>query len=81
MFPHARLASKCCGAILRRLFASSPAENGATDALGLIPYWWEKPLKQLPASFNARAESVADKPMFRDAFQASSMHHPSERLL
>jgi putative SOS response-associated peptidase YedK len=36
---------------------------------GLIPYWWTKPLKQLPASFNARAESVADKPMFRDAFK------------
>ena len=29
----------------------------------------EKPLKQLPASFNARAESVVDKPMFRDVFQ------------
>jgi len=36
---------------------------------GLIPWWWKKPLKQLPASFNARAESVADKPMFRDAFR------------
>jgi len=36
---------------------------------GLIPNWWKKPLKQLPASFNARAESVADKPMFRDAFR------------
>jgi putative SOS response-associated peptidase YedK len=36
---------------------------------GLIPYWWKKPLKQLPATFNARAESVADKPMFQDAFR------------
>jgi putative SOS response-associated peptidase YedK len=36
---------------------------------GLIPSWWKKPLKQLPATFNARAESVADKPMFRDAFK------------
>jgi putative SOS response-associated peptidase YedK len=35
----------------------------------LVPWWWKKPLKQLPASFNARAESVADKPMFRDAFK------------
>jgi putative SOS response-associated peptidase YedK len=35
---------------------------------GLIPYWWKKPLKYLPATFNARAESVADKPMFREAF-------------
>jgi DNA invertase Pin-like site-specific DNA recombinase len=36
---------------------------------GLIPYWWKKPLKQLPATFNARTESVADKPMFRDPFR------------
>jgi putative SOS response-associated peptidase YedK len=35
---------------------------------GLVPWWWEKPLKQLPASFNARAETVSSKPMFRDAF-------------
>jgi putative SOS response-associated peptidase YedK len=36
---------------------------------GLVPWWWNKPLKQLPASFNARAETVAGKPMFRDAFR------------
>jgi putative SOS response-associated peptidase YedK len=36
---------------------------------GLIPRWWSKPLKQLPATFNARSETVADKPMFRDAFK------------
>ena len=36
---------------------------------GLIPYWWKKPLKELPATFNARAEGVADKPMFRDAYK------------
>jgi putative SOS response-associated peptidase YedK len=35
---------------------------------GLVPWWWKKPLKQLPASFNARAETVADKPMVRGAF-------------
>jgi putative SOS response-associated peptidase YedK len=50
-----------------------PADGGATELVpmrwGLIPYWWKKPLKQLPASFNARAESVADKPMFRDPFK------------
>ena len=36
---------------------------------GLIPAWWPKSLKEIPATFNARAESVADKPMFRDAFK------------
>lgn len=47
--------------------------NGDHDLIrarwGLIPYWWKKPLKQLPATFNARSDSVADKPMFRDAFR------------
>jgi putative SOS response-associated peptidase YedK len=38
---------------------------------GLIPRWWKKSLKELPATFNARAESVAEKPMFRDAFKGS----------
>ena len=36
---------------------------------GLVPYWWKKPLKQVPATFNARAETVASAPMFRDAFK------------
>jgi len=43
--------------------------NAAHMRLGSRSMVVEKPLKQLPASFNARAESVADKPMFRDAFR------------
>jgi putative SOS response-associated peptidase YedK len=37
---------------------------------GLIPGWWKKSAKEVPATFNARAESVTDKPMFRGAFRA-----------
>jgi putative SOS response-associated peptidase YedK len=37
---------------------------------GLIPNWWNKPLKELKlATFNARAETVAAKPFFRSAFK------------
>jgi putative SOS response-associated peptidase YedK len=37
---------------------------------GLVPSWWSKPLKEMKvATFNARAETVADKPVFRDAFR------------
>ena len=36
---------------------------------GLAPAWWKQPLKKLPASFNARAETVAEKPFFREAFK------------
>jgi len=36
---------------------------------GLVPSWWKKSLKELPATFNARAETVADKPMFRAAYR------------
>jgi len=35
----------------------------------LIPYWWSKPLKELPTAFNARAEELAAKPMWREAFK------------
>lgn len=36
---------------------------------GLVPSWWKKALKELPATFNARAETVAEKPMFRSAWK------------
>ena len=37
---------------------------------GLVPSWWSKPLKEMRlATFNARAETVATKPMFRSAFK------------
>jgi putative SOS response-associated peptidase YedK len=37
---------------------------------GLIPQWWNKPLKELRlATFNARAETVDTKPFFRGAFK------------
>jgi putative SOS response-associated peptidase YedK len=50
------------------------AADGKRDLLtmrwGLVPWWWSKPLKELRmATFNARAETVETKPVFRDAFK------------
>jgi putative SOS response-associated peptidase YedK len=36
---------------------------------GLIPSWWKKTAKKVPSTFNARAETAAEKPMFRTAFR------------
>ena len=37
---------------------------------GFVPYWWEKSPKELKlATFDARAETVAEKPKFRSAFK------------
>jgi putative SOS response-associated peptidase YedK len=37
---------------------------------GLVPAWWFKPLKELKlATFNARVETVTEKPFFREAFK------------
>jgi len=37
---------------------------------GLVPGWWKKPLKEIKvATFNARSDTIADKPMFRDSFK------------
>ncbi len=38
---------------------------------GLIPSWWKKTAKEAPSTFNARAETVATKPMFRASFKRS----------
>jgi putative SOS response-associated peptidase YedK len=50
-----------------------PKQGGGLDFTrmrwGLVPYWWSKPLKQLPATFNARSDTVASKPMFRDVWR------------
>ncbi|MGF1501710.1 MAG: SOS response-associated peptidase [Paracoccaceae bacterium] len=36
---------------------------------GLVPRWWKKPLADMKAAtFNARSEEAAEKPMFRDAW-------------
>jgi putative SOS response-associated peptidase YedK len=45
---------------------------------GLIPSWWSKPLKDMRlATFNARAETVASKPMFRSAFKRNRCLMPA----
>jgi putative SOS response-associated peptidase YedK len=37
---------------------------------GLMPSWWSMRLKELKlATFNARAETVTEKPFFREAFK------------
>ena len=37
---------------------------------GLVPNWWKKPLKEMRvATFNARSDTIATKPMFRESFQ------------
>jgi len=35
-----------------------------------LPYWWKKSLKEMPSTFNARVERVADGPMWRSAFKS-----------
>lgn len=48
--------------------AGGERPEGALARWDLVPRWWKKPLedKRL-ATFNARIETVAAKPMFRDA--------------
>jgi putative SOS response-associated peptidase YedK len=47
---------------------------------GLVPYFWKKSLKEVPATFNARAETIAEKPMFRDSFKRRRCIIPASRF-
>ncbi|MGD9657797.1 MAG: SOS response-associated peptidase [Methylocystis sp.] len=50
----------------------SPAGNELVPMRwGFAPSWWKKPLRELPATFNARAEPIAEQPMCRSAFAKS----------
>ncbi len=55
-----------------QLFVVKTREGARALRLGrwwMIPHFWKKPLKALPAAFNARAEDVPHKPMWRGAFE------------
>jgi putative SOS response-associated peptidase YedK len=55
-----------------QLFVLETREGKRALRLGrwwMIPHYWSKPLKSLPAAFNARAEDLIEKPYWRDAFQ------------
>jgi putative SOS response-associated peptidase YedK len=56
----------------RRVTERDGKRELVTMRWGLVPWWWNKPLKELRmATFNARAETVETKPVFRDAFKRS----------
>ena len=55
-----------------QLFVVRTREGKRAVRLGrwwMIPHFWSKPLKALPAAFNARSEEILQKPFWRDAFR------------
>jgi putative SOS response-associated peptidase YedK len=60
------------GAGYEQLFVVKTREGRRALRLGrwwMIPHYWKKPLKELPAAFNARAEDLLTKPFWRGAFE------------
>ena len=50
--------------------SANVSAQGQWKLADAVSSWWSKPLKELKlATFNARAETVATKPMFRSAFK------------
>ena len=62
---------------IRKSGADSSELEIASGRWGLVPHWW-KNAKPPRASFNARVEEVAVKPMWRDAFARSRCLVPAE---
>jgi putative SOS response-associated peptidase YedK len=60
-----------------RLRADSGELELATGRWGLVPHWW-KEAKPPRASFNARVEEAAQKPMWRDAWSRARCLIPAE---
>jgi putative SOS response-associated peptidase YedK len=60
-----------------RLPSNSDKLELAAGRWGMVPYWW-KETKPPKASFNARLEEAADKPMWRDAFARARCLIPAE---
>jgi putative SOS response-associated peptidase YedK len=60
-----------------RLPSTSTRLELAVGRWGLVPHWW-KEAKAPKASFNARLEEAADKPMWRDAFARARCLIPAE---
>jgi putative SOS response-associated peptidase YedK len=61
-------------------FVRARADGGletASGRWGLVPHWW-KEAKPPRASFNARVEEAAGKPMWRDAFARARCVVPAE---
>ncbi len=47
----------------------APEPEGALLRWGLVPFWASSPGEVAAKTINARAETVAEKPMFREAFK------------
>src|SRR5512147_2903231 len=60
-----------------RLPSNSDELELAAGRWGFIPHWW-KDSKPPKASFNARLEEAAEKPMWRDAWARSRCLVPAE---
>src|ERR1035438_1505244 len=48
---------------------------------GLIPGWWKKTAREVPSTFNARAETVAQKRSEEHTSELQSLRHLVCRLL
>lgn len=63
-------------AVVRRAEGTGPREL-VTARWGLVPHWVDDP-SDWPTLINARSETAADKPAFRDAFRARRCLVPAD---